>query len=206
MTRAHDLVRLRRPAELSGSAPQWVSSALARAPWAVVRRSAVRDGQVPVGVRGPARDQRWAAVVTAVSIVERLTPEELVERVASLPLRTPASRTLAEVRHLLAPATMPWGPTGSAGFELATGLPTLRPQSDLDLVLRAHPQDLSTRWDLLTRLRHGFACLPAHVDAQLDLGIGTVALEELLSTVDEVLVRTPTGPALMPVVALLERR
>ncbi|MGC1302704.1 MAG: hypothetical protein WA840_10050, partial [Caulobacteraceae bacterium] len=59
---AHDLLRVAGGARLiaDGVQPDWVEGALAGAPWVVVRRAGLRDGWVPVGVRGVARNQRWA--------------------------------------------------------------------------------------------------------------------------------------------------
>ena len=50
----HDLIRLREPIALAVDAPvpPWVEPVLRRAPWVVVRRGHVRDGMMPVGVRG----------------------------------------------------------------------------------------------------------------------------------------------------------
>jgi len=205
--RPHDLVRVSHPVELLNGAPEWVSRALALAPWAVVRRDISGEGHLPVGVRGKTREQRWGAVISATNIAERLAPEQLLDRVKSLPLRTPAARALAELSERLKAFPVRWGPTGSAGFELATGLRTLNAQSDLDILIRAQFHlDLPAQWALLAGLRDGFADLPARVDAQVDFNAGAVALDELLSGADEVLAKTPTGPVLMPVAPLLDKR
>lgn len=202
--RVHDLVRLADPAELAGDAPDWVSEALAQAPWAVVRRDVAPDGHIAVGVRGQTRAQRWGAVARTGNVSEVVTPEELVVRVGCVPPRMPAAQALLELRARLRTLPVQWGPTGSAGFELATGLATLRPASDLDIVVHAQPhRDLPAQWDLLVQLGAAFRNLPARVDAQLALDVGAVALEELLSGAGEVLVKTPSGPALMPVAPML---
>ena len=75
----HDLIRLREPILLTadGQAPSWVELALRRTPWVVVRRGWVRDGMIPVGVRGLTRSQRFAAFVAVNEIAERLSPEDL---------------------------------------------------------------------------------------------------------------------------------
>ena len=76
----HDLIRLREPIALTTDAPvpSWVETALRRTPWVVVRRGYIRDGMMPVGVRGVTRSQRFAAVVAVTEIAERLSPEDLV--------------------------------------------------------------------------------------------------------------------------------
>ena len=68
------------------------------------------------------------------AISHRLTPEQLLDRRASEDL--PVFRVLAGLRPLLDAPAMP-GVTGSAGFQLATGLSAAHPDSDLDLLLRA---------------------------------------------------------------------
>ena len=69
---AHDLIRLREPIALTadGPAPSWVEPVLRRAPWVVVRRGPVRDGMMPVGVRGLTRSQRFAAFVAVAEIAD----------------------------------------------------------------------------------------------------------------------------------------
>ena len=61
----HDLLRLREPIALAADAPvpSWVEPVLRRIPWVVVRRGHIRDGMMPVGVRGLTRSQRFAAFV-----------------------------------------------------------------------------------------------------------------------------------------------
>src|SRR5580658_8236636 len=79
----HDLIRLRAPIKLAGDAPPpaWVELALGQIPWVVVRRGQVRDGIVPVGVRGVTRTHRFAALVAISGIADRLSPEDLIAAV-----------------------------------------------------------------------------------------------------------------------------
>jgi phosphoribosyl-dephospho-CoA transferase len=206
--RAHDLLRLHRPTDLVvPGAPCWVPEALALAPWVVVRRDVAPKDFVAVGVRGATREKRWATTISVDNIAARWAPQDLVGRLSSLPMRTPAARALAAVRTRLAPLPLQWGPTGSAGFELATGVETLTPASDLDIVLRVRTrEELWAQPSLLRRLHDALTNLPARVDAQVDLDIGGIALEELLSGVDQVLVKTSTGPILLPITQLFADR
>ena len=95
---------------------------------------------------------------------------------------------------LLGEAGLPWGPTGSVGFELASGLRTVTARSDLDLLLR--PTRLPVRATLM-RLHVALRGLPAREDCQIETDDGALALDELLSGASELLVRTPTGPRLI---------
>jgi phosphoribosyl-dephospho-CoA transferase len=86
-----------------------------------------------------------------------------------------------------------WGPTGSAGFELATGDAVAGPASDLDLVVRApEPWSLDRARELVEDLTR----LPVRIDTQLDAPTGAVALAEYARG-GRVLLRTPDGPKLV---------
>jgi phosphoribosyl-dephospho-CoA transferase len=126
---------------------------------------------------------------------ETLSPPDLVDRVDLLP-DLPVAEALREAAALLAPTGLRWGPGGSVGFSLATGVFVVKPTSDLDLVLIA---DDVPPFAMLADLRDALRGLPARVDCQLDLPMGGVALDELLGQTDRVLVRTNDGPTLMMV-------
>ena len=131
-------------------------------------------------------------------IAEILTPPDLVTRDVKLP-DLPVTRAFHQAAALLTPTGLRWGPGGSVGFSLATGVSVITADSDLDLVLTV---DELPPVAMLADMREGLRALPARVDCQLDLPIGGVALDELLSPADEVLVRTADGPSLMRVAQL----
>lgn len=196
--RPHDLLRVADRAWLryEGSVPAWVNAALDRAPWVVVRRAPTRAGSIPVGVRGRARAERIAAFLAPAAVSERVTPEDLAAARSwcrvSHAHRVDSLRVLNAVEELFAPLGLAWGPTGSVGFELATGLSTARPTSDLDVVVRApEPWHLEDARELVDQL----AKLPVRVDAQLDAPAGAVALTEYAHA-EWALLRTPDGPRL----------
>jgi phosphoribosyl-dephospho-CoA transferase len=197
----HDVMRLRAPIKLAGDAPLpgWVELALRQVPWVVVRRGHVRDGMIPVGVRGPTRSHRVAALVAVAEILDRLSPEDLtVSRPIIEPKRkdaVPALAALDRVAALLIHGGHRWGPAGSVGFELATGVATATALSDLDLILRPDCRlepDRAT--DLLAALAK--AAAPARIDVILETPIGGVSLADLAAMRAQVLVRTPFGPRL----------
>jgi phosphoribosyl-dephospho-CoA transferase len=193
--RPHDLLRVESLAELCMGGPAWLASALGEAPWVVVRRGRCAPGQVPVGIRGPSRSHRHASVVEIDSVAEVLTPADLVERIDRLP-DVAVTATLRQCAALLGPTGLRWGPTGSVGFTLATGVLAVTTSSDLDLVLTVEDVPPAT---MLAELREAFRGLPARVDCQLDLPIGGVALDDVLDSPGQVLVRTVEGPSLMSV-------
>ena len=194
MPRAHDLLRIDRPERVAVDAPAWVRSALATG-WVVTRRARSAAGLVAVGVRGRDRAARFALWLAPERIAEAVSPERLSARPA--PRREPAFRALDQARSELDAVGLPWGPTGSVGFELATGAPTVSPDSDLDLLVRARGRVPLADLVALHRALQG---LDAPVDCQVELGAGAVSLAELVSGARRLLLRTPTGPC------LLERR
>jgi phosphoribosyl-dephospho-CoA transferase len=191
--RPHDLLRIASVAQLCRMGPAWVTAALREAPWVVVRRGRCAPGYLPVGIRGPSRSHRHATLVDVGSVTEALSPADLVERVDLLP-DLPVTDALRQAAALLAPTGLQWGPGGSVGFSLATGVLAATPTSDLDLVLTA---DDVPPLVMLAGLREAFSDLPARVDCQLDLPIGGIALDDLLGPSDRVMVRTNDGPSLM---------
>ncbi len=197
----HDLIRLCEPIALTvdASVPPWVEPALKRTPWVVVRRGHLRDGMVPVGVRGLARQERFATVLAIAEIADRLSPEELTESRHVIARRrkgeAPALAALDRVAPILASRGHRWGPGGSVGFEIATGVATATSSSDLDLILRQdHPLRLDEAIDLHAALSE--AAAPARVDVLLETPRGGVSLADLTAFPARLLVRTPDGPRL----------
>ncbi len=197
----HDLIRLREPFALAVDAPvpTWVEAALRRAPWVVVRRGHVTDGMIPVGVRGLARPQRFAAVLAVAEIAGRLSPEELTESHYLIARRrmeeAPALAALARVAPILASRGHRWGPGGSVGFEIATGVATATASSDLDLILwQEHRLGLDEAIELRAVLAE--AAAPARIDVLLETPRGGVSLADLAAMPARLLVRTPDGPRL----------
>jgi phosphoribosyl-dephospho-CoA transferase len=197
--RPHDLLRLTKGAELcyEEPLPDWVPASLARAPWVVVRRARRPSALIPVGVRGSTRSERRAAFLSATDVAARVSPENLA---AARGWRHPfdtrglgALRVLDTVDELFTFLGLSWGPTGSVGFELATGVAVVGPASDLDVVVRApEPWSLARARELAADL----ARLPVRVDTQLDTPTGAVVLSEYARG-GRALLRTPDGPKLV---------
>ena len=194
--RPHDLLLLADPRNAVPSyAPPWVATALRKAPWVVVRRTAAPAGRVAVGVRGTARSHRFAMEISDTSFIEALGPEDLCTRPAELQSALPAARALRAASALLNRTGLPWGPTGSVGFQLASGVRTVTSSSDLDLLLR--PSRLPARARLIG-LHLALQRLPVRVDCQVEIDDGAIALGELASDVRRMLLRSATGPRLIP--------
>jgi len=168
---------------------------LRRAPFVVVRRAAMVDGMIPVGVRSLLRKQRFAAYLAPGAILGRITPEQLVEaRPAQARARSgqiPALKALEIIETKLAGFPFRWGPAGSIGFELATGLAAANPGSDLDLVIRV-PERLPTA--AAAALLASLSAAPCGVDVQLETPRGAVSLAEYARGEKPYLLRQSSGP------------
>lgn len=196
---AHDLLELRDPAALvhDGPLPAWAGAPPGPAATVVVRRAPPRGGLLPVGLRGASRSERLAAWVAPADVVRRVRPEALA---AGRAWRRPGCRRVAPLEALDAVAavlevrSLSWGPVGGAGFELATGVPCLGPESDLDLLVRAPaaPGRGEAR-----RLLEALARLPVRIDLQLETPAGAVALAEYARPGGPVVLRTAEGPRLV---------
>lgn len=197
--RPHDLLRLSGPAVLPIDAPAWAMQALRGAPWAVVRRGWAPTGKIAIGVRGSTRSERFGTHVALEDVSEVVAPEGLAYFAS--PVRDlPAMRMLGAVRPFVDDTGLVWGPTGSVGFELATGQSTVTPDSDLDLLVRT--SGVADALPLLTRLHHEFRSLAVRVDCQIETVCGAVALAELVAELPEVMIRTVEGPRLVARVAV----
>nr|WP_118181687.1 malonate decarboxylase holo-ACP synthase [Paraburkholderia phosphatilytica] len=204
--RPHDLLRLARLPVLI-DAPAWVQEALVRAPFVVVRRALAPDGFVAVGVRGDTRAQRYGCFVGLDDIDAVVAPEALLRAPYGLCALSGSRRDLpvfAALASLMSAeggaifGAHAWGPAGSAGFELATSVPTVTPASDLDLLIRA-PILLSrdeaaslAEWLQLHSISFGI-----RIDVQLDTPAGGIALAEWATGGPRVLARSSTGPRLV---------
>lgn len=194
----HDLVRIQGMEDLYSGYPfpDWVEEALLKAPYAVVRRAEHTDG-IPVGIRGIERGQRCAAWARTEKIMEVIRPYSLVDPAqwkVSYPVTVPATiQTLKMITPFMQAAAYEWGPTGSSGFELATGIPSIKDTSDLDLVINFPERiTIAQAGSLLDQLE-GLSLV--RMDVQMNTPAGGVALKEYILG-GQVLVKTSTAPVL----------
>ena len=197
----HDLIQLRPPIALISDerAPSWVAPALQRIPWVVVRRGYVRNAMLPVGVRGAMRSQRFGAFIAIAQITERLSPEDLAASSHFVEQQrkneVPALAALDRIAPLLLRRKYRWGPGGSVGFEIATGVAASNTASDLDLILRQDCRlERSEAIELMMTLAELAA--PARIDVLLETPLGGVSLADLAAERGQTLIRTSRGPRL----------
>jgi phosphoribosyl-dephospho-CoA transferase len=199
MVRPHDILQLKRGAVLEGlpQAPAWVEPSLAAVPFVTVRRAPV-SSSIPVGVRGPERSQRWATFADPSFVEKIIRPRDLLcSRALAQTGDAASAAALSQLRIVMGrwrEVAHPWGPSGSVGFELATGFKCVGPSSDLDLVLYADdPMERGHAMSLQDSLSGG----PARVDALVETPLCAFSLAEYANgRSDRILLRTVHGPRL----------
>jgi len=190
----HDLLWGMSVAVLPADAPAWVVKVLALGHPVVVRRARVAEGFVAVGVRGRLRDQRYATVMKLDDIARRVRPEDMVDAGADQKLDWPAVHALTQIRPVMDALRLPWGVAGSVGFELATGVPVLHQDSDLDLILRASEFFNRQQAAELVKALDGAA---SRIDLQLQTPAGAVALREWAGSARRVLLKADDAARLV---------
>jgi phosphoribosyl-dephospho-CoA transferase len=153
----------------------------------VVLRAQTSFGRIAIGVRGAARSERWGAFCDGGKVRTIVRPEQLLPSSC----RTPALRTLYEIRERWADLALSWGPTGSVGFELASGCRVTTEASDLDLVIRA-PQRIPV--ERARSLLDRTLGLGTRVDVRVETPLCGFALEEYaLARSSRILLRCAEG-------------
>lgn len=197
--RPHDLLRLAPDAPPFGDAPTWVAAALARAPFVVVRRAPRIGDSIAVGVRGITRGERFGTWIDPRRIDALLTPEDLRTRAPdSTRAALPAFALLRAVAPIIDAAGLDWGPTGSAGFEFASTMPTITPASDLDIVVRAPtPLPRADAATLLDALSLAARKEGTRIDVQIETPEAAFSLAEFARADLRVMLRHADGPRLV---------
>ncbi|KWW17286.1 MULTISPECIES: malonate decarboxylase holo-ACP synthase [Peribacillus] len=192
----HDLLRIKGIGDVITHAPMphWAESSLAISPYVVVRRSRAPNGQVAVGVRGFERKERFAAFFPIESVMNRISPEQLAQEKGWRQHSSRIFQCLEPVSDLMEQYSVLWGPTGSVGFELATGRETVTSKSDIDMVIRfSEVFTPGAAREIVNTLMK----LPVRIDVQLEMKEGAVSLLEYASCEGKALLfRTVDGPLL----------
>lgn len=195
---AHDLLWGMTVQQLPADAPEWVFDSIRAGHPVVVRRALGPAGEIPVGVRGRLREQRFAALMRVDSVRQRVQPESLCHVSSERDL--PALHALKHLRPMLDDCGWVWGVSGSAGFELASAgfhlasaALALHPHSDLDLILRTPEPLPRLQARELLKILDSAAC---PVDMQLQTPLGAVVLREWAGRSDRVLLKQACGACL----------
>lgn len=161
-------------------------------PWVVVRRGRISDGLIPVGVRGSQRHERCAGFTGLSEVLEIRRPDQLRLLLAEDSRRAlQAFRTLSYLESHLVGLDMTWGPGGSVGYELASGIRAVRAESDLDFILFAPRKlDIKEAQDLWRMI----SSAPGNVDALVETPSCGFSLKEFVTTSPrKILLRTNDG-------------
>ncbi|MCY1285313.1 Phosphoribosyl-dephospho-CoA transferase [compost metagenome] len=195
----HDLVWLDDPASAleREALPAWVSLPALHDTPVVVRRDGRRPGEIPVGLRGRTRAERFGAWIAPAAISQLVTPMDLAARrawrqrpdLAALPV----IRALEAIADPLDAAGIDWGVSGSVGFSLACAHNVLHADSDLDLVVKADQPMAASHLRLLGGLQRS---APVRVDIQVATPYGGFSLLERLRSGGRALLKTGHGPCL----------
>ena len=196
--RTHDLLEIDAKQLISSqaSAPRWVKEDLSQSPFVVVRRGLTVGQEIPIGVRGTERNQRWAAFCHPRLVKSILTPSQLLSHTIATSRADviPALRALNLLKDRWMDLEHPWGPGGSVGFELASGRHTAKPESDLDIVIYAERRMTS---DEANSLCDRAMNLPAAVDIRVATPVCGFSLREFASqSPAAILLRTLSGVVL----------
>jgi phosphoribosyl-dephospho-CoA transferase len=161
-------------------------------PWVVVRRGRFSDGLIPVGVRGSQRQERCAGFTRLSEVLETRRPDQLRLLLAEDSRRAlQAFRSLSYLESRLVGLDMSWGPGGSVGYELASGIPAVRGDSDLDFILFAPIKLEITEAQDLWRM---ISSAPGKVDALVETPFCGFSLREFATTSPrKILLRTSDG-------------
>jgi phosphoribosyl-dephospho-CoA transferase len=191
------------PAKPPTKPPEWVETALTRAPWVVIRRARPVGTTLAVGVRGALRHERFAAWLPQDAILERVTPQPLAQQRAWLSAARRDSIAALAVLDAVAAIMKAhglagvWGPTGSVGFELASAYPSAHAGSDLDLCVQLPgPPPGALAQSLALSLNEQLATLAVRCDVLLETPAGALALAEYAQQRSSFVLRTPDGPRL----------
>jgi phosphoribosyl-dephospho-CoA transferase len=196
----HDLIRIKGHSYLVTNVqePEWVKVALTQAPYVVVRRASMEKGYIPVGIRGQHRHERFAAFLPYDAVAEVITPEQLVTqkqwKQSSRYYQLPILQALDDIYEIFQLYDLVWGPVGSVGFELVSGIPTVKDASDLDIIVRlSHFPSIETAKQLVAELTR----IPIRMDVQLEIPAGAVSLLEYSQGSHRILLKSLCGPKLI---------
>jgi phosphoribosyl-dephospho-CoA transferase len=198
--RPHDLIEISDLSLLKwNEGKDWAGLSLERTPFVVVRRTErPNHDYIPVGIRGYNRNQREAGFLHQNGIKNIFSPYWLKEQKMWQKLncerkQMPVIAVMDLVMEIM--SDWRWGPTGSSGFEMATGYPALKVTSDLDLVIDA-PQEFD--FYKAKKLLQKLDTLSIRIDIQVETGNGAFLLRELIEQrTKTVVLRTKSGPKLV---------
>ncbi|KAA8734863.1 malonate decarboxylase holo-ACP synthase [Acinetobacter qingfengensis] len=181
---AHDLLWGMTSQMLPDDVPDWVNDVITARQPVVVRRAVTDPKRVAVGIRGQYRYQRFATEMPKNAIIRQIKPENL--RLTDLALFPHLQQILQPLHDTMQKFNLPWGYTGSVGFELATGMRTVTENSDIDLLIRTEQPLVKSEASYMLKI---LETLGLKTDVQLQTPLGGIALKEWAGTTGKVLLK-----------------
>jgi phosphoribosyl-dephospho-CoA transferase len=172
-----------------------VKSCLRANGYVITRRFSNTEDQIPIGICGKERHQRFATSIPRRLVRRIVTPPELLRLVDHLSNKCfPALLSLKLLKQRWLDLKLPWGPIGSVSRELLIGASIVSADSDLDIVIRAEKRFTK---DDAQSLAASTLDLPARVDIRVETPFCGFALAEFgWRGPGEILLRTAIGPIL----------
>ena len=195
--RVHDLLEIdgRPLLRILPPPPAWLNEYLGRHCHVVTRRLDPAEYQIPIGICGSLRNQRFAASIPRTLVKSILTPLQLLRLADGLSRpRLSALKSLVSLKKRWVALSLEWGPIGSVALELATGSRRVNAQSDLDIVVHASDRFTADDAKVIFGTTLG---LPAKVDIRVETPFCGFSLFEFgWAHSGNILLRTHAGPIL----------
>lgn len=193
----HDIVKVKEGVSLDTLfLPQWALERWQQSPYHVIRRAIVRNNEIPIGIRGTSRGERFGCYIPIDWIEEIIRPQDLIvnqawhhwARADQFPEMFTTIETMADIL-----TDIEWGIGGSLGYELTTGQATITDNSDLDIILYPS-QKFSREWanQWLSLSNH----CAKKVDFQVETAKGAFHLVEYARGNKEILLKKIDGYSL----------
>ncbi len=193
----HDIVKVKRGVSLDTLfLPQWALERWQRSPYHVIRRAVSRNHEIPIGIRGTSRGERFGCYIPFSWVEAVIRPQDLVTgkiwQTWSRGERFPEMLTTIEAMADIL-SDIEWGIGGSLGYELTTGQATITENSDLDLIL--YPSHKFSRERAIEWMALSNDCAKK-VDLQVEIAKGAFHLAEYASGAHKVLLKKTDGYSL----------
>lgn len=196
----HDIIKVKDIGKIieSVSENNWVEEALKKAPFVVVRRGEFINGDIPIGIRGKTRAERYGTYLKRENILEVIVPEDISEKKLWLTnnqiKKSEIFNALEITDKVIKEKDLKWGPTGSTAFELVSGVETINKNSDLDILIKV-PNFLSV--NEAKTINEKLQKVPCKIDVQLQVPSGIISLVEYARGDNPIILRTNEGYSLV---------
>lgn len=192
MINAHDIVYFDKQVIENNDLPDWVT--LSDHVFATVRRAMTDYSEtLPIGLRGTARNQRFALEIPTRMVQKVIHPWEITDRESFRQTdiaQFPVYQQFHAAREILSGTK--WGVGGSLGFELTTDIPAVKETSDFDLLLY-----VDTPAGLPLKAIQSHPDFFEQFDTQVITTQGGFSLKEYLRNPEKkILLKTTEGPKL----------